>query len=711
MDARTGRLTRNTAGLLAALLLVAIAGLAVPPSASAAACVSGTTTWNGAVDSDFNNSGNWTAGNPTSTCDAVIGGTTTFTVTMASGVTVNSLTMNGTAGVQTLNIFGQSANTNLVATNGIVNGAHGAISLDCPVAGCFGGPAGAPAVDVRASTLTNAGSLTVTPAASGGGGFAGNVTNNGLMQINGSAVHRGATGPTATLLNQGTINLATGTVLTSSGSSCGATTVAVTNGLGGSIVATGSGTLSVVDYTQGAGTTTGTTPVTVPCGTLAYTGSGASSVLATGGFNLSGTLQPAQSLTISAASANTNAVATSGFSNAGAITLDCPGGGCAGGPGGAPQINVGSSTLTNSGTITVTAAASGSGGFTGNFTNTGTLQINGSAQTSGGLAFNQTAGTTTVANGKTLNVSGSAGGLALAGGTLNGTGTVTGSPTAVNNTGGHVAPGTSPGTLTLIGNYIQGAGGSLDVDVNGTSAGQFDKLAVTGNVTLGGTLALLPSAGYVASSAPGDSVAFLTYTGTRTNPFASTTVSPSFTCPKQFAATYNDGSKTISADVSNTGAACGSGGGGGGGGGGGSGGSGGGGGGGGGPGPDTTPPTLSALGLASKSFLAGTGTTLSATLSEVATIEAIVNQSVSGRKVRGKCKTNVRTGKRCTLVVRKAKLTYRGTKGANKLKLKISSLKPGAYTLAITARDAAGNVSRTSSLTFTIKKPKTKKKK
>src|ERR1700716_2489155 len=185
MDARTGRLTRNTAGLLAALLLVAIAGLAVPPSASAAACVSGTTTWNGAVDSDFNNSGNWTAGNPTSTCDAVIGGTTTFTVTMASGVTVNSLTMNGTAGVQTLNIFGQSANTNLVATNGIVNGAHGAISLDCPGAGCFGGPAGAPAVDVRASTLTNAGSLTVTPAASGGGGFAGNVTNNGLMQING----------------------------------------------------------------------------------------------------------------------------------------------------------------------------------------------------------------------------------------------------------------------------------------------------------------------------------------------------------------------------------------------------------------------------------------------------------------------------------------------------------------------------------------------
>jgi hypothetical protein len=227
---------------------------------------------------------------------------------------------------------------------------------------------------------------------------------------------------------------------------------------------------------------------------------------------------------------------------------------------------------------------------------------------------------------------------------------------------------------------------------------------------LGGTLALLPSVGYAASSAPGDSVAFLTYAGTRTNPFASTTVTPPFACPKQFAATYNDGSKTVNADVSNAGATCGGGGGTGGGGTGG-GGTGGGGGGGGGPGPDTTPPALSGLGLASKSFLAGTGTTLNATLSEVATIEAIVNQSVSGRRVRGKCRTNVRTGKRCVLVVRKARLTFRGAKGANKLKLKISSLKPGAYTLAISARDAAGNVSRTSSLKFTIKKPKAKKKK
>jgi hypothetical protein len=302
----------------------------------------------------------------------------------------------------------------------------------------------------------------------------------------------------------------------------------------------------------------------------------------------------------------------------------------------------------------------------------------------------------------------------LAGGTLNGTGTVTGSPTAVNNTGGHVAPGTSPGTLTLGGNYLQGAGGSLDVDVTGTGAGQFDKLVVTGNVTLGGTLALLPSAGYAVSSAPGDSVAFLMYTGTRTNPFASTTVTPSIACPKQLAAGYNDGSKTVSADVSNAGASCGGGGGAGGGdvgGGGGGGGGAGGGGAGGGPGPDRTPPTLSGLGLSARSFLAGAGTTLNARLSEAATIEAIVNQPLSGRRVRGKCKTNVKTGKRCTLVVRKARLTFRGAKGANKLKLRISRLKPGTYTLAITARDAAGNASRTSSLKFTIKRPKTKKKK
>ena len=54
------------------------------------------------------------------------------------------------------------------------------------------------------------------------------------------------------------------------------------------------------------------------------------------------------------------------------------------------------------------------------------------------------------------------------GGTLRGSGEVDGN---VTNTSGTVAPGTSPGTLTVDGAYIQGAGGTLAIDVDGTVQG------------------------------------------------------------------------------------------------------------------------------------------------------------------------------------------------------------------------------------------------
>ena len=56
------------------------------------------------------------------------------------------------------------------------------------------------------------------------------------------------------------------------------------------------------------------------------------------------------------------------------------------------------------------------------------------------------------------------------------------------NTSGTVRPGTSPGTLTVTGDYSQGANGVLDVDVSGTTQGtQFDHLSVGGAATLAGT--------------------------------------------------------------------------------------------------------------------------------------------------------------------------------------------------------------------------------
>lgn len=53
---------------------------------------------------------------------------------------------------------------------------------------------------------------------------------------------------------------------------------------------------------------------------------------------------------------------------------------------------------------------------------------------------------------------------------------------------GHVAPGLSPGVLTIAGNYTQAASGFLDIELG--SLASSDKLVVTGNANLNGTLAL-----------------------------------------------------------------------------------------------------------------------------------------------------------------------------------------------------------------------------
>lgn len=72
------------------------------------------------------------------------------------------------------------------------------------------------------------------------------------------------------------------------------------------------------------------------------------------------------------------------------------------------------------------------------------------------------------------------------GGTLAGRGTLVGN---VINTNGIVSPGSSPGRLSIEGNYTQLAGGLLFIEVGGNSAGDdFDRLTVSGTVDLAGVL-------------------------------------------------------------------------------------------------------------------------------------------------------------------------------------------------------------------------------
>ncbi|MBK9623553.1 MAG: hypothetical protein IPO38_03045 [Rhodocyclaceae bacterium] len=85
-------------------------------------------------------------------------------------------------------------------------------------------------------------------------------------------------------------------------------------------------------------------------------------------------------------------------------------------------------------------------------------------------------------------------------------------------------------SLQIIGN-LNLSGGTLDIDLGGTVAGQSDKLAVSGNVTMGGTLNATKLASYAPLNA--DAIAFLTMTGS-----ASGTFSP-VTLPANFSTGYN----------------------------------------------------------------------------------------------------------------------------------------------------------------------------
>lgn len=117
---------------------------------------------------------------------------------------------------------------------------------------------------------------------------------------------------------------------------------------------------------------------------------------------------------------------------------------------------------------------------------------------------NTYAGLTTLSAG-TLAVNGSiAGNVLVSGGTLRGVGTINGN--FVNNAA--VNPGRigSPGRLTVVGNFSQGAPGALNIRI--ASPTSFDRLVVGGSAALGGALNVSSTGGFTAK--PGDVIPIVT---------------------------------------------------------------------------------------------------------------------------------------------------------------------------------------------------------
>jgi T5SS/PEP-CTERM-associated repeat protein/autotransporter-associated beta strand protein len=143
---------------------------------------------------------------------------------------------------------------------------------------------------------------------------------------------------------------------------------------------------------------------------------------------------------------------------------------------------------TNGFNSTFSGAISGSGGLTKSSgippAGAGTLTLTGNSTYSGPTAiFGGGQGGKLVVDGSIASAV-----------TINNTGTLGGSGTVGGitiNSGGILAPGDSPGILTVNGNYNQTSGGVLNVEIGGATPGtRFDQVAVSGSATVGGTLNL-----------------------------------------------------------------------------------------------------------------------------------------------------------------------------------------------------------------------------
>ena len=112
---------------------------------------------------------------------------------------------------------------------------------------------------------------------------------------------------------------------------------------------------------------------------------------------------------------------------------------------------------------------------------TGTVEVDSLTLSGAGTL---SAGAVTVASGATFD---------FAGGTLS-VDTFNGD---LLQSGGTLAPGNSPGTTIINGDYTLGTGGTLEIDIEGLTAGsQYDQLVVSGDVSLAGELSVLLDAGY-----------------------------------------------------------------------------------------------------------------------------------------------------------------------------------------------------------------------
>ena len=155
----------------------------------------------------------------------------------------------------------------------------------------------------------------------------------------------------------------------------------------------------------------------------------------------------------------------------------------------AGMINLGSGTM-----LTVTGGSHATVTALPSFLNNGIVNIGQGATLLSAASFTQITGQTTVDG--TLQVAGHSL-INLAGGSLYGNGgTVEGNVTSNASINIGDMPMTV-GALTFMGNYTQGANGSLTFDVAGNAPGRYDQLNVSGHAQLNGLMTVDLLNGYI----------------------------------------------------------------------------------------------------------------------------------------------------------------------------------------------------------------------
>lgn len=469
-------------------------------------------TWTTDGSGDWNTVGNWNvgAGFPNSASDnaslPILGMTGINTLTLTSDITIGNI--DSRSGVGPIRNYIISGTPNILTVNGKVgsNSGSGDLTIQCPMQVASG------------ATFSSTGILT---------NISIDFANNGSI-IGSNGLTIGAN--TNLLVSSSDGFNVSGGISIASGSSL-SLTVPENKTLSNSF--TGSGTITKLgegDLILGGDSRDFTGAVTISAGSIttsaqtvlpvasAFTVSGSATLQINnsntiGSLTGTGSLRIGTGATLTVGNANSQqfdgpifGVGTAGLTKAGSgtWTLSAPlslTGAVSSNGGGALAFEQSSSCGSIAGTSTISIAAdkvltagsantsttfsgvlAGAGGFTK--VGTGNLILSGANTLSGSI--NANAGTLTVngsfPGGTTITVGSSA--------TFKGTGSI-----GSLSVSGIFAPGASIGTTTVLGDYTQNTGSTLEIEFNG--AGQKDLIDVTGNATIqnGATLTLLPQPG------------------------------------------------------------------------------------------------------------------------------------------------------------------------------------------------------------------------